>query len=77
MYFALAEVVVTKIFQPFVELKRTKTGWLGIRIIYGMELLVPSSKPLEQLELFQKRILKQILYRIVQIVARLFQIVFS
>jgi hypothetical protein len=26
-----------------------------------MELLLPSSKPLEQLELFQKRILKQIL----------------
>ena len=26
-----------------------------------MELLVPSSKPLEQLELFHKRILKQIL----------------
>ena len=29
--------------------------------VYGMELLLPSSKPLEQLELFQKRILKQIL----------------
>jgi hypothetical protein len=31
-------------------------------LLYGMELLLPSSKPLEQqLELFQKRILKQIL----------------
>ena len=27
-------------------------------LLYGMELLLPSSKPLEQLELFQKRILK-------------------
>jgi hypothetical protein len=30
-------------------------------LLYGMELLLPSSKPLEQLELFQERILKQIL----------------
>ena len=30
-------------------------------LLYGMELVLPSSKPLEQLELFQKRILKQIL----------------
>ena len=30
-------------------------------LLYGMELLLPSSKHLEQLELFQKRILKQIL----------------
>jgi hypothetical protein len=30
-------------------------------LLYSMELLLPSSKPLEQLELFQKRILKQIL----------------
>ena len=30
-------------------------------VLYGMELLVPSSKPLEHLELFQKRVLKQIL----------------
>jgi hypothetical protein len=30
-------------------------------LLYGMELLVSSSKPLEQLELFQKGILKQIL----------------
>jgi hypothetical protein len=30
-------------------------------LLYGMELLLPSSKPLEQLELFQKRILKQML----------------
>jgi hypothetical protein len=30
-------------------------------LLKGMELLLPSSKPLEQLELFQKRILKQIL----------------
>ena len=30
-------------------------------LLYGMALLLPSSKPLEQLELFQKRILKQIL----------------
>ena len=30
-------------------------------LLYGMELLLPSSKPLEQLELFQKRILKHIL----------------
>ena len=30
-------------------------------LLYGMELLLPFSKPLEQLELFQKRILKQML----------------
>jgi hypothetical protein len=30
-------------------------------LLYGKELLLPSSKPLEQLELFEKRILKQIL----------------
>jgi hypothetical protein len=30
-------------------------------LLSGMELLLPFSKPLEQLELFQKRILKQIL----------------
>ena len=30
-------------------------------LLYGMELLLPSSQPLKQLELFQKRILKQIL----------------
>ena len=30
-------------------------------LLYGMELLLPSSKPLEQLEFFQKRILKHIL----------------
>lgn len=30
-------------------------------LLYGMELLVPHSKPLEQLELFHKRTLKQIL----------------
>jgi hypothetical protein len=30
-------------------------------LLYGMELLLLSSKPLEQLQLFQKRILKQIL----------------
>jgi hypothetical protein len=30
-------------------------------LLCGMELLLQSSKPLEQLELFQKRILKQIL----------------
>jgi hypothetical protein len=34
-------------------------------LLYGMELLLPSSKPLEQLELFQKRILKQILQAVV------------
>jgi hypothetical protein len=30
-------------------------------VIYGMELLLPFSKPLEQLELLQKKILKQML----------------
>ncbi|VDI25646.1 Hypothetical predicted protein [Mytilus galloprovincialis] len=30
-------------------------------LLYGMELLTPSGKPLEQLEIFQKRMLKQIL----------------
>ena len=30
-------------------------------LLYGMELILPSSKPLEQLELFQKMIQKQIL----------------
>ena len=28
-------------------------------VLYGMELLLPSSKPLEQLEMFQKRIYQQ------------------
>jgi hypothetical protein len=30
-------------------------------LLYGMELLIPSSKPLEQLEMYQKRIIKQLL----------------
>jgi hypothetical protein len=30
-------------------------------LLYGMELLIPSSKPLEQLEMFQKRMIKQLL----------------
>ena len=30
-------------------------------LLYGMALLLPSSKPLEQLEMFQKRIIKQLL----------------
>ena len=30
-------------------------------ILYGMELLLPSSKPLEQLEMFQTRMIKQLL----------------
>jgi hypothetical protein len=29
-------------------------------LLYGMELLLPSSKPLEQLEMFQKRMIKQL-----------------
>ena len=30
-------------------------------LLYSMELLMPSSKPLEQLEMYQKRIIKQLL----------------
>jgi hypothetical protein len=35
--------------------------YITLVLLYGMELLLPSSKPLEQLELSQKRILKEIL----------------
>jgi hypothetical protein len=53
----LCFIVVVLMIPKWVACSTYKTPVL----LYGKELLLPSSKPLEQLELFEKRILKQIL----------------